>query len=265
MNEDHVKTKLIEIEESAEDFTVLFSGRMNKKYDGLYYPERKEILIHDRNFAENNQLIYTAIHEYAHHIQFCRTNAPVSTRAHTTDFWSIFHKLLFTAEEKGIYINVFETIPEFRELTGRLKRDYLSRNGELMKEFGKILLEAQELCRRHHASFEDYVDRVLRLHRSEAKTIMKTFTMDIKPEIGYENMKTVAKIKDEDARTGVEMAFMENFYTPDMVKAEMSRKEQFDSRLSFLEAERERIEQSLEKLTAKLAKVERDIDAIKKS
>jgi hypothetical protein len=237
MNEDHVKIKLIEIEEPAEDFTVIFSGRMNKKYDGFYYPDKKEILIHDRNFIENNQLIYTAIHEYAHHIQYCKTTAPVSTRAHTVDFWSIFHKLLFAAEEKGIYVNVFETIPEFQELTERLKRDYLSRNGELMKEFGKLLLEAQELCRRHHASFEDYVDRVLRLHRSEAKTIMKTFSMDIKPENGYENMKTVAKIKDEDARAGVEMAFMENFNTPDMVKAEMSRKEQFDSRLSFLEAE----------------------------
>lgn len=265
MNEDHVKTILIEIEEPSEDFNVTFSGRMSKKVDGLYYPEKKEILIHDRNFTENNQLIYTAIHEYAHHIQFCKTTAPVSTRAHTVDFWSIFHKLLFIAEEKGIYINVFETVPEFRELTEKLRRDYLSRNGELMKEFGKILLEAQALCSMHHASFEDYVDRVLRLHRTEAKTIMKTFTMDIKPEIGYENMKTVAKIKDEDARAGVEMAFMENFYTPDMVKAEMNRKEHFDSRLSFLEAERLKLEQSLEKLTARLARVERDIDAIKKS
>jgi len=264
MNEDHVKTRLIEIEEPAEDFSVVFSGRMNKKADGLYYPERKEILIHNGNFTESNQLIYTAIHEYAHHIQFCRADAPVSSRAHTVDFWSIFHRLLFTAEEKGIYVNVFETIPEFRELTERLKKDYLSRNGELMKEFGSLLVEAQELCRRHHASFEDYVDRVLRLHRSEAKTIMKTFTLDIKPEIGYENMKTVAKIKDEDARTGVEMAFMENFFSPDMVKAEMSRKENFDSRLSFLEAERDRLEKSLEKLTVRLARVERDIDSIKK-
>lgn len=265
MNEDHVKTKLIEIEEPAEDFTVTFSGRMSKKVDGLYYPDKKEILIHDRNFTENNQLIYTAIHEYAHHIQFCKTTAPVSSRAHTVDFWSIFHRLLFAAEEKGVYNNVFDTIPEFQELTERLRRDYLTRNGELMKEFGRLLLEAQELCRMHHASFEDYVDRVLRLHRSEAKTIMKTFTLDIKPEIGYENMKTVAKVRDEDARAGVETAFMENFFTPDMVKAEMSRKEQFDSRLSFLEAERERLEQSLDKLTARLARVERDIDAIKKS
>lgn len=265
MNEDYVKSRLIEIEEPAEDFTVTFSGRMSKKVDGLYYPDKKEILIHDRNFVENNQLIYTAIHEYAHHIQFSRATAPVSTRAHTVDFWSIFHRLLFAAEEKGIYENVFDAIPEFRELTERLRRDYLSRNGELMKEFGMLLIEAQDLCRRHHASFEDYVDRALRLHRTEAKTIMKTFTLDIKPEIGYENMKTVAKIKDDDARAGVETAFMENFFSPDMVKAEMSRKEQFDSRLSFLEAERERLEQSLNKLTERLAKVERDIDAIKKS
>ncbi len=265
MNEDHVKSKLIEIEEPADDFIVTFSGKMSKKVDGLYYPDKKEILIHNRNFIENNQLIYTAIHEYAHHIQFSKATAPVSTRAHTVDFWDIFHRLLFTAEEKGIYNNVFDTIPDFQELTEKLRRDYLSRNGELMKEFGRLLLEAQELCRRHHASFEDYVDRILRLHRSEAKTIIKTFTLDIKPEMGYENMKTVAKIKDEGVRAGVETAFIENFYTPDMVKAELSRKENFDSRLSFLEAERDRLEQSLEKLTVRLAKIERDIDSIKKS
>ena len=265
MNEDFVKSKLLEIEEPAEDFTVVFSGKMSKKIDGLYYPDRREILIHNANFRDDNQMIYTAIHEYAHHIQFCSAGAPVSTRAHTVDFWNIFHKLLFAAEEKGIYLNVFDTIPEFVELTERLRRDYLTRNGELMKEFGRLLLDARELCHKHHTSFEDYVDRVLRLHRNEAKTIMKTFTFDIKPEIGYENMKTVAKIKDEGTRAGVESAFIENFYSPDMVKAELNPKEEFSSRLSFLESEKARLENSLEKLTARLARVERDIDSLRKS
>jgi len=145
-----------------------------------------------------------------------------------------------------------------------LRDEYLSRNGHLMKEFGSLLLKARELCQKYHTSFEDYVDRVLRLHRNEAKTIIKTYTLDIKPEIGYENMKTVARIKDDGIRQGVQEAFLDQ-RSPDMIKADLNPKAEFTNRLSYLESEKERVERSLDKLTAHLAKLERDIDVLKKS
>lgn len=264
MNQDQVKERLLQLEQVKTDFIVTFSGKSSKKVDGLYYPDRREIIIHNQNFSDDNQMMYTAIHEFAHHVQFTKTNVPVTARAHSNDFWNIFHTLLFRAEEMGIYNNIFETNGEFRELTAMLRDEYLSRNGHLMKEFGSLLLKARELCQRYHASFEDYVDRVLRLHRNEAKTIMKTYTMDIKPEIGYENMKTVARIKDEELRHGVQEAFLDQ-RSPDMVKAALNPKTEFTNRLSYLESEKERVERSLDKLTAHLAKLERDIDALKKS
>lgn len=263
MNQDQVKLKLLELENTEVDFTVTFSGKNSKKVDGLYYPDRKEIIIHNKNFTEDNQLMYTAIHEYAHHLQFTATAAPVTARAHSNDFWNIFHTLLFRAESMGLYKNIFETNDEFRELTSRLRGEYMSRNGHLMKEFGSLLLKARELCQKYHASFEDYVDRVLQLHRNEAKTIMKTFTMDIAPEIGYENMKTVAKIKDPELRVSVQQAFFDQ-RSPDMIKAEINPKAEFKSRLTYLESEKERVEKALDRLTAQLAKLERDIDALKK-
>ncbi len=263
MNQDQVKDKLLMIEPTKVDFIVTFSGKSSKKVDGLYYPDKKEIIIHNHNFAEDNQLMYTAIHEYAHHLQFTRTTAPVSARAHSNDFWNIFHTLLFRAEETGIYNNIFDTNEEFIKLTASLREEYLSRNGHLMKEFGSLLLKARELCQKYHASFEDYVDRVLRLHRNEAKTIMKTYTMDINPEIGYENMKTVARIREEGLRQEVQAAFMDQ-RSPDMIKAELNPKAEFTNRLSYLESEKERTERSLDRLTAHLAKIERDIDALKK-
>ncbi|PKL16513.1 MAG: hypothetical protein CVV49_15915 [Spirochaetae bacterium HGW-Spirochaetae-5] len=265
MNQDQVKDKLLMLEQVKTDFIVTFSGKSSKKVDGLYYPDKCEIIIHNANFVDDNQLMYTAIHEFAHHVQFTRTTAPVTARAHSNDFWNIFHSLLFKAEEMGIYNNIFETNEEFKELTVMLRDEYLSRNGHLMKEFGSLLIKARELCQRYHASFEDYVDRVLRLHRNEAKTIMKTYTMDIKPEIGYENMKTVAKIKDEGLRQGVQEAFISDQRSPDMIKADLNPKAEFNNRLSYLESEKERVERTLDKLTAHLAKLERDIDVLKNS
>jgi len=39
-----------------------------------------------------------------------------------------------------------------------------------MKEFGSLLVEALELCEKHQASFEDYVERELSLHRTQAQS-----------------------------------------------------------------------------------------------
>ncbi len=264
MNQEQVKDKLLMINSEVSDFTVTFSGKSSKKVDGLYYPDRKEIVIHNKNFADDNQLIYTAIHEFAHHVHFMKSSAPVSSRSHTIVFYDIFHKLLYRAEELKIYRNIFETIEEFRTLTEKIKRDYLTKNGQLMKDFGSLLMQARELCRKYNVSFEDYVDRALSLHRNEAKTIMKTFVMDINPEIGYENMKTVAKIRDEDLRKGVEEAFFDN-KTVDMIRAEIRPEKEFDSRLQFLEEEKRKIEDTLNKLTERLVKIERDMDSLRKS
>ncbi|MCL1865092.1 MAG: hypothetical protein FWF73_04700 [Spirochaetes bacterium] len=264
MNQEQVKQKLLQLEKVDVDFTVTFSGKRSKKVDGLYYPDRREMIIHNRNFVDDNQLMYTAIHEYAHHIQFTKSNAPVTTRSHANYFWNIFHSLLYKAESMGIYKNIFDTNDEFKELTARLRNDFLSKNGLLMKEFGSLLIQGRDLCMKYGVSFEDYLDRVLQLHRSEAKTIIKTFSMDINPKMGYENMKTVARIRDDHLREEIQEAFLDKNKSPDMVKAEINPKREFPSRLSYLESEKERIERSLDRLTQQLAKLEREIDNLKK-
>jgi hypothetical protein len=265
MNQQQVKDKLLQLENVKEDFTVIFSGKRSSKVNGLYYPDRKEIILHNKNFIDDNQLMYTAIHEYAHHVQFMKAIAPVSTRVHTIQFWNIFHRLLFRAEELGIYNNVFDTIPAFRELTAKIKNEYLVKNGYLMKEFGALLMKARELCSEHSVSFEDYVDRILGIHRNEAKIMIKTHVLGINPQMGYENMKMVARISDEGLRREVEQAYFEENTSLDMLRAGMKPEKEFETRLRFLETEKERIEQALERLTARLVKVERDIDEIKRS
>ncbi len=260
MNQEQVIEKLLQIERDVEDFSVTFTGKKSKKVDGLYKPEKREILIHNKNFNDDNALIYTAIHEFAHHIQFTRSSAPVSARAHTSRFWDIFHKLLFIAEKKNIFINVFKKEKKFIELTKKLKEQFLSTNGRLMKEFGKLLMEAYELCREYCVSFEDYVDRELQLHRSTAKTLIKLNSFDINPEIGYENMKIVASIRDPEDRGLAEEAFAEG-KSPDMVKTLFSDNTQGkkDNPLEYLIQKKERLIKNIERLNLELENIEKQI------
>ncbi|HON77336.1 MAG TPA: hypothetical protein PK544_02500 [Spirochaetota bacterium] len=261
MNQEQVKEKLLQIDGNVTEFSVLFSGKKSRKVDGLYHPDSCEILIHNHNFSDDNALMYTAIHEFAHHIQFSRSSAPVSSKAHTTQFYDILHRLLFEAERKGVYRNIFKSDPRFLELTGKIQNSFLSANGKLMKEFGQILIEAHTLCRETGTSFEDYLDRELGLNRTTAKTIIKMHSMDINPEIGYENMKTVASIRDPEMAKMAEEAFMEG-RSPDMVKAEFTARPRQDTAGNVIEqlvSEKDRIEKTMERLTVRLGEIERRI------
>lgn len=262
MNQDQVKKKLLQLESDVDHFEVIFSGKTSKRVDGLYKPDEREIIIHNKNHEDDNSLMHTAIHEFAHHIQFTRSPVPISARCHTSSYWSLFHNLLSRAEEAGIYNNVFSSDPRFTELTKKIREKFLSKNAQLMKEFGELLMEAHKLCVQNHLSFDDYVDRELGLHRSIAKNIMRVSTFDVNPEIGFENMKTVASIRDDETRKQAEQAFIEG-KSPDTIRAEFLSRKKPDDALEFLVNEKDRIERSIDNLTVKLAQIERKIEDIK--
>jgi len=264
MNQDQVIAKLISLDNSVEDFTLTFSGKSSSKVDGLYKPDSKEIIIHNKNHIDDNQLMYTAIHEFAHHIQFTRSSKPVSSRSHTIDFWNILHRLLKKAEELKIYTNVFEKVDEFKILTKELKDNYLSKNGKIMKDMASLLLKAHELCLKYRASFDDYMDRVLGLHRGTAKTVMKFHSLNVDPQIGYEKMKIIASVKDADVRNTVQKAFAEG-ETQDSIKAMLRPQVIIEDKFERLTREKDRLEKLLENVTAKLVKIDKEIKSLKQS
>ena len=255
MNQDQLKEKLLLLQDEAEDFKLLFSGKTSKKVNGLYKPETREIIIHNRNFSDDNSMIYTAVHEFAHHIHFTTSIRPISCRAHTIEFRNIFHRLLQLAEEKNLYLNVFEAQEDFKTLTREIKGKFLSGGGELMKEFGRLLLTAKQLCDKHSARFEDYIERVLCMQQNAAVTFMKLHTMNVNPEVGFENMKTIASIRDENKRREVETAFLRGD-SPDMVKAKIREKPQPDSQVDYLLRERDRVQKTIDTLQHKLETLE---------
>ncbi len=263
MNQDQVKEKLLEIDGDVAEFTLIYSGKQSKKVDGLYHPDNHEIIIHNQNFEEDNSLMYTAIHEFAHHIQFTRFANETTPRAHhTVLFWDIFHKLLKTAEEKGIYTNVYESDPRFKDLTDQIKSNYLAKNGEIMKEFGKLLIQALDLCQQKHAIFEDYIDRALGMNRTTAKSAMQMFARDVDPEIGFDNMKVVASIKEPAQRQEAVQAFKEGQSQNEVRQSIKESRPEPKMTVKKLESQKRRIQKSIEDMQQRLLDVEDKIVAM---
>jgi hypothetical protein len=264
MNQDQVKEKLLQIETPEVDVSVIFSGKTSYKVDGLYKPKSRQIIIHNKNFIHEDELLYTAIHEYAHHLHFTRSALPISSRAHTSQFWSIFHSLLDRAEEMGIYRSIFDLYPEFSELTKKIRHDIFSANGSLMIELGALLKKASALCGKYHVSFEDYLDRILNLPKTSARVMMQAHEMDLDPAIGFENMRLLTRIKERGRREEAQAALLEG-QSPDTVKNRYLNKQEDRTELQVLESEKMRIERTIQSLKTRLAELNRRIAEAKRA
>jgi len=262
MNQAEVKDILLRLENDVPDFSVIFTGKESKRVDGLYKPESCEILIHNKNFPDDNSLLYTAIHEYAHHVHFSRFPEEVTRRAHTNRFWDLFHSLLSYAESCGIYKSLFDNDKDFLLLTRRIKTDYLEKNGHLMKEFGKLLIEALDLCREKHAVFEDYAERILGMTRGSARSMMKVYALDVDESLGFENMKVVASIKDEKERSEAAASFKEGKTPPQVRQHIKESKPEPEPTLGRLEAHKRRLEKNISNLQEKLENIDRQLDQL---
>ena len=263
MNQDQVKAKLLSIEEPTLEFSLIFSGKKSKKVNGLYKPETREIIIHNRNFTgeesgQDNLLLYTAIHEYAHHIHACSRGGQLSSRSHTSEFWAVFHGLLEKAEKLGIYQNVFSGSSELTKLTETIRHKYLEKNGVLIKELGMQLLKARELCTAAGGRWEDYIDRVLRIPRQAANLAVRMHQYNLNPETGADNMRFLASIGNEEKRVAAETDLLGG-KSPDTVKTEMRKKTEEDPRLS-LEKEKQRLKRTIASLIKRLEEVELELE-----
>lgn len=260
MNQDQVKSLLLGIEECKTDFSVVFTGKKSGMVNGLYKPMSREILIHNKNFENDGQLVYTAIHEYAHHLHCERGAYTPGARSHTNEFWSIFHELLEKAEKAGVYENSFATDPEFLDLAARIKA-LLPKNGEVMLAFGKLIAEAEALCRARFVRFEDFLDRAIGVPRTSASAAMKASVYQVPAEIGWDAMKVVAGIRQPESRTVAIDAFMAG-KSPESVKAMVKANKPSDDPRDRLAKERERLEKTIHTLQERLTLVESELSKL---
>ena len=266
MNQDKVKKILLSIDDAPMEFSVIFTGKKSKRVNGLYKPDTREILIHNRNFqGDENLLLYTAIHEYAHHLHACSRGGKLSYRAHTAEFWAILHGLLEKAEKKGVYKNVFDGSEELTKLTETIRKKYLKENGALIKGLGEQLLKARELCNAAGGRWEDYIDRILRIPRQAANLAVRMHQYNLNPETGADNMRFLAGISNEEKREAAETALL-NGKSPDTVKIALRKKGGEDPSFEedpilSLEKEKLRLERTIASLTKRLEEVKRALTA----
>jgi hypothetical protein len=256
MNQDRVREILLDIAEPKTEFSLIFSGKESSIVNGLYKPHSREIIIHNRNFASDDQLVYTAIHEYAHHLHCERKGGLSSGRAHTNEFWGIFHDLLVEAEAKGYYRNLFDTEPEFLELTGKIRGACIAENGRVMLEFGKLMIEAQALCRKYKTRFEDYVDRALGVPRATANSAAKAAAYRIDPDVGWDGMRMAAGIRDPAMRADA-LDALRGGASPAAVKSRFAAARPPEETAERLAKEKERLVRTIRNLRERLGEVER--------
>jgi hypothetical protein len=259
MNQDQVKTALLQVEDAPLDFSVIFSGKKSVKVNGLYKSESREIIIHNKNFDDDNLLLYTALHEYAHHLDACAKGGKLSKRPHSAEFRAILVGLLEKAEKAGVYNNAFEASPELMEITARIKEHFLMENGKLLKEFGQKLLEASDICKKMNVRFDDYIDRVLNIPRRGANAAIKMYKYDVAPGLGPDNMRYVASIPNEERRKTAENALLSG-KNPDSVKTEMRGQKPDGDPKVMLEKEKARLSRTIETLKKRLAEVEAELE-----
>lgn len=261
MDNEKIKQILLDIKETKIDFTVTLTGKESKRVNGLYKPDTREILLHNKNFKTDNELIYTAVHEYTHHLINEEHGKAMlhEMKVHTKEFWTRFHELLEIAEQKGYYTLDIKISPELEKLTEKIRSEYMETNGKLMHEFGVLLAKAHALCDKANIRYEDYIDRVLCLSRTVAKDITKVGMTHINPAVGFDNMKKIASIKEDDKRAAAEQQILAG-KSPDTVLSLMKRKahEETDERTK-LEKEKERLSKTIAQLTQRLQFVEESL------
>ena len=258
MNQDQVKEILLQINEDVEEFFVIFSGKSSKKVNGLYVPDSREIILHNKNFANDMLMLYTAIHEFAHHVHITQSPVPIGPRAHTIEFRQVFHKLLNTAEQKGLVRNVFEADQDFAVLTEAIKKNMIGPQGELARKLGQAFMQAQDLCQKKGYRFEDYIERVLQFDATTARTLMKADTYGLPAALGYENMKLVAAVADGDSREEIQSALLSG-NSRDTAKS-VIRPTANEDPVAKLLKEKKRIEKTIDSLTKKLELVNNNLE-----
>jgi hypothetical protein len=254
VNQDTVKKNLLKLYECAEEFTVIFSGKKNKKVNGLYKPDKKESVIHNRNFENNeagdNLLFYTAMHELAHHIQFSE-NKQKSVRAHTQLFYSILDDLVDIAEKKGLYKTGIDD--ETKELIEKA-RDISCKIAEAQRDLGNVLDRLHQVCVKKGIRFEDVIERKIQISLQTMKKAKKAASLEIPEDVGVDIQEAVIKERDEGKREAMIHAAEKGKSVAQAKRSTTAPPTQEDETASLLK-EKKRLENTIQNLTRRLEEV----------
>lgn len=247
MDNEGIKEALKRICPTDVDFTVVMTGKSSRRVNGLYKTDTHEIILHNKNFKSDNQIMYTAIHEYTHHIQ--NEHGKSQARAHDNDFWAKFYSFIDKAIELGIYSREYsegmkDMIQEANEIQGEILA--------AQKRLGIILQKIHDECDNCGARYEDVVEHDLQMKRA---TAVSSSTVSNVPN--SEDIKsTDAALLYAHGNEQVKRAVKNGMTLPQAKATSKNDGDGFVSKTDMLEKEKRRIERTLDALEQRLADIE---------
>ena len=151
MDNDEIKKALSKLYDCKTDFTVIMTGKKSSKVNGLYKRNTCEILLNNRNFKTQNELMYTAVHELTHHVLITEKGVK-SAKSHSEIFWATFYDLLDKAIENGFYSRTRSD--ETKALIDEAKEIQKSLI-ELQKRLGAVITKIHGSCIKNGERIED--------------------------------------------------------------------------------------------------------------
>ena len=249
MTNEKIKTNLKQLYDCKTDFTVTQTGKKSGKVNGFYKPASHEIFLHNRNFGTDNELMYTAVHEFTHH--YLETEKGDKSSKHTSLFWATFYDFLEKAIELGFYKRTRSD--ETQKLIDEAKQIQKA-IFEAQRELGEILSKIYDSCDRNNERKEDVIEHDLQISRKKAKEYL---TMRNSKNNSDEMAKVVNSAKDLMIKAAAQKAADEG-KTVEQVK-QIAKAKPVDDDLESPESlrrEEKRLETTIERLNDRLVQVQ---------
>ena len=171
------------------EYTIVFIEKGILALKSYYIPETKQIVVHDKEFKSDNEMIYAAFHELAHHIDYAEHRELSKRNAHGGRFYFILHDLINRAINAGDFIPIEEFYLEN-------VRAINNQSVEQLREMGQALVQMVETCRSIHYPIEDVITRVLHMKEGEVDTLIRIFQQQIPDKVGGEFARRLGRIKN---------------------------------------------------------------------
>lgn len=258
MTNEEIKRILLSLEATETDFEVIQTGKESRKANGLYNPCTREILIHSKNFANDNQLVYTAIHEYSHHLvteSRLAAGLPLKEKSHDTEFWAKMDDLVETAVARGVYkrshsAEMQALIKKAKELDEQIAR--------LQGELGEALSEIQRLSKEEGGRFEDIASHELKMKDATMKKCCRIAAADTS---GFGQDETAAIATSHSTEEAATMKTrLRSGKTVSQTARDLNEKRETPPEQRLLK-EKERIQKTISALEQRLDAIEAILDA----
>ncbi|MBE3065155.1 MAG: hypothetical protein IMZ69_09085 [Spirochaetes bacterium] len=247
MTEAQIKTLLCAIRKPPRDFEVTLTHRANKRINGTYYMDRALIKINDRNFTRDSVMLFTAIHEYAHHLQYCAREKT----SHNREFYALYHDLVDEAIEKKL-LEEQPTTDAIQKAETEVK-ELLRQHVELERRIAAKLIDLHNECALNSVNPEYWTERRLQLPHNGQRPFLKT-------RDGSEGIEQADYINADAMRVctkgpAAELALREGKTIVQAQTAAMAPEEELDP-YEALKKEKEQIAERIVKLEDRKDRVE---------